>query len=442
MQKTYDFGRNSPVRFLVVLLAVVLCACPYIAFKDTLRDPTYRGKPKKMLIYVVSRNAVVSSSHPGVSGTFEDQLVEKLEEHGVTGLAGYEFLSDAQIVNTDELRRLVKKKGVDTVFIAGPTNRKSLDRLQPGEISYASSVYEGRIEDNDRFSAFVKGAVNSTGTYAGKKILMELVIYDVKLNRPIWSALSKTYIGTCPWTGSSPWSAHRTKVVGGQRYLLRGRGYAKGSAFRDGHLHACRHSPGDGSHWRQRSLPARTRNSPVPGGTLRIRRVPEKSSCTRLREVRQSGSCSRTSLSNSWKNTECAALAGHEFLPDSLVVKREAIMQVVREKGIDAVFIAGPTNRKDLESLRPGETSYAGGLYEGQTESYDKFFAFVNGAVSSAGTYAGEDVTLEMVLYDVKSNKRIWSALARWYIWDSAVDEIQPAVGRIMEKLSADKIIP
>ena len=87
-------------------------------------------------------------------------------------------------------------------------------------------------------------------------------------------------------------------------------------------------------------------------------------------------------------------------------------------------------------------TSYAGGLYEAQAENYDSFTAFVNGAVSSAGSYAGEDITLEMVLYDVRSNKRIWSALSRWYVWDSAVDDIQPAVNEIIEKLSAEKIIP
>jgi hypothetical protein len=136
------------------------------------------------------------------------------------------------------------------------------------------------------------------------------------------------------------------------------------------------------------------------------------------------------------------ALAGYEFLPDTLVVNSEAIRRLVKEKGMDAVFIAGPTNRKDLESLRPGETSYASGLYEGQVESYDRFSAFVTGAVYSAGSYEGEEIFVETVLYDVGSGKRIWSALSRSRIWDSAVDEIEPAVNRIVEMLVADKIIP
>lgn len=137
-----------------------------------------------------------------------------------------------------------------------------------------------------------------------------------------------------------------------------------------------------------------------------------------------------------------AAVAGHKFLPDTLVVDREAIRQLVKEKGMDAVFIAGPTNRKDLESLRPGELSYAATVYEGQVENYDSFSAFVNGSVYSAGTYAGEEVFVEMVLYDARSNRRIWSALSRTRIWDTEVDEIKPAVSRVVEMLVDEKIIP
>jgi hypothetical protein len=66
----------------------------------------------------------------------------------------------------------------------------------------------------------------------------------------------------------------------------------------------------------------------------------------------------------------------------------------------------------------------------------------VNGADSSAGTYAGEEVFMEMALYDVGSNKRIWSALSRTYVWDSGVDEIKPLTGKIVEMLADEKIIP
>jgi hypothetical protein len=65
----------------------------------------------------------------------------------------------------------------------------------------------------------------------------------------------------------------------------------------------------------------------------------------------------------------------------------------------------------------------------------------VNGVVYSAGTYAGEEISVEMVLYDVGSNRRIWSALSRTYIWDTGVDEIKPAVSRVVEMLVKEKII-
>lgn len=136
------------------------------------------------------------------------------------------------------------------------------------------------------------------------------------------------------------------------------------------------------------------------------------------------------------------AEAGYPLLPASLVVDREALKRLVEEKGYDALFIAGPTNRKDLESLRPGEQSYAAAVYEGQVEDYDGFNGFVNGVVFSAGTYAGEEVSVEMVLYDVRSKKRVWSALSTTYIWDSGVDEVKPAVDKVVEMLVKEKVIP
>jgi hypothetical protein len=136
------------------------------------------------------------------------------------------------------------------------------------------------------------------------------------------------------------------------------------------------------------------------------------------------------------------ALASHTFLPESAVVNREAVKRLVEAKGCDALFIAGPTNRKELESLRPGEQSYAFAIYEGQVEDYDSFNAFVNGSVHSAGTYAGEKVFTEMALYDAASKKRIWSALSRTYVWDTPVKEIKPVVSRIVEMLADENIIP
>ena len=75
-------------------------------------------------------------------------------------------------------------------------------------------------------------------------------------------------------------------------------------------------------------------------------------------------------------------------------------------------------------------------------EDYDRFDSFVKGSLNSTGTYAGKKVLMELVVYDVKLNRRIWSALTSTYIWDTPADAVKPMVSDIVQKLSREKIIP
>ena len=202
----------------IIVLAVALSSCAYTNFQDTSRDPAYSGQPKKILVHSVGRTPVARAS-PTLSTMFENEVVEQLEQHGVGALAGHEFLSDSVVSDEEAIKQLVKDKGVDAVFIAGPTNRKDLETLRPGETSYAAGLFEGQMEDYDRFSAFVNGAVNSAGTYAGKKVLLEMVLYDVRSGRRIWSALSRTYIWDIPVDAIKPMVGQIAEMLSAERII-------------------------------------------------------------------------------------------------------------------------------------------------------------------------------------------------------------------------------
>ena len=206
------------VLLATAVLAVALSSCAYTKFQDTSRDPAYSGQPKKILIHGVGRNPTVRTS-PTLRTIFEDQLVEQLEQHGVGALAGHEFLADSVVLNREAIKQLVKDKEVDAVFIAGPTNRKDLETLRPGETSYAVGLYEGQMEDYDRFSTFVNGAVNSAGTYAGKKVLLEMVLYDVRSDRRIWSALSRWYMWDTSVDAIKPMAAQIVEVLSAEKII-------------------------------------------------------------------------------------------------------------------------------------------------------------------------------------------------------------------------------
>jgi hypothetical protein len=140
-----------------------------------------------------------------------------------------------------------------------------------------------------------------------------------------------------------------------------------------------------------------------------------------------------------FKKHGVSALASHKFLPDDMVVDKEALKKIVKEQEIDAVFIGGPRSRKDLQTLRPGSVSYQSAVY---ADPEDGFYAAVSGFAYTPGTYAEEEVAWELVLYDVSTKKRIWSVAAETYVENTRVEEVRPGVARIIKLLVADKMIP
>ena len=130
MRKGHSFGIGMFMRAGAVLTSVVLVvallACAKTKFLNAWRDPAYQGRPVKVLVHTLAKS-------PTVKIMFENRLVEQLGKHGVAALAGHEFLPDSLVVNREAVMRVVREKGIDAVFIAGPTNRKDLESLRPGE---------------------------------------------------------------------------------------------------------------------------------------------------------------------------------------------------------------------------------------------------------------------------------------------------------------------
>jgi hypothetical protein len=166
------------------LLAVLLSSCAHTKIIATWKDPQYQGHPQKILVHVMAQS-------PTVRIMAENQLAEQFEKHGMAALVSHNFLPDDLVIHREAIKKLVQEKGIDTIFIAGPTNRKDLQTLRPGEVSYAVAVYG---ETDEGFSMAAAGFVYTPGTYAEQNVTAEMVLYDVGEKKRIWSALSKTYV--------------------------------------------------------------------------------------------------------------------------------------------------------------------------------------------------------------------------------------------------------
>jgi hypothetical protein len=166
-------------------LAVALSSCAHTKIISTWKDPGYQGHPKKILVYGMARS-------PDVRAIFENQLVEQFRERGLYSLASHQFIPDELVIDKEALKKVVKENEIDTIFIAHPSNRKDLQTLRPGEVSYSTAVYAN--SDDDFFMA-VSGASYKPGTYSEEEVTMEMIIFDVITKKRVWSALSETYVG-------------------------------------------------------------------------------------------------------------------------------------------------------------------------------------------------------------------------------------------------------
>lgn len=139
------------------------------------------------------------------------------------------------------------------------------------------------------------------------------------------------------------------------------------------------------------------------------------------------------------KSAGVDALPSHKHLPDSMVLDKEAMKRLVREQGIDAIFVAHPTDRRETESfgsLRWQETA---------TVYFDPDGGFVMAAFGTTlapEIITSEEATIEFVLFDVAARKRVWVLLAKTFVLDTRTGEVEPAVDLVVERLRADRMIP
>ena len=134
-----------------------------------------------------------------------------------------------------------------------------------------------------------------------------------------------------------------------------------------------------------------------------------------------------------------SGVAAHNRLAPDLVIDKEAVKKIVQEEQVDMIFIGKPGSRKDRVSLRPNIATYQEAVVY---DPDDEFYTAVAGDIYMPGTYSVEDVSWQLVVYDVTVRKRVWTAQFESFIRDNRTPLVKPAVDRIMKMIVADKIIP
>jgi hypothetical protein len=134
-----------------------------------------------------------------------------------------------------------------------------------------------------------------------------------------------------------------------------------------------------------------------------------------------------------------AAPGNKVFAQSKSKIDRESILAKVKELGIESVLVARSVGKKEYSEL------YAGGVYVVPTTFYQGYYGFYadSFAVVSGpgGAYDAEFFTLVTNVYEVSSEKLIWSYLSEVKVENSRQGAINPFIDKMMKQLEDSKLI-
>jgi hypothetical protein len=165
--------------FLLSICLPLFTSCATTTLTDTWKDKTYQGKAQNIVVMMVARTEHLRE-------LFEGRFVGELRARGNKAtqshkIAPYEELKDKELVKSK-----IKSTDADTILISRLVDSKTIDAYQPGHVeavpiaySYWGTYYE-----------IVSVDYGYTGDMAVSYV--ETNLYDVKTEKLIWTARSKT----------------------------------------------------------------------------------------------------------------------------------------------------------------------------------------------------------------------------------------------------------
>jgi len=135
------------------------------------------------------------------------------------------------------------------------------------------------------------------------------------------------------------------------------------------------------------------------------------------------------------------AVPGYSLLPSEGKVEKEEVAAAAGKIGADSLFITRLVDKKSYEVYYPGSV-YAGppGPYgPGWGNYYSMGYSYYS--ASPGYSYQQDILYVETQLFDVKSEKLIWSVMTETPVQNNLESEVKDFVQVIMKNLSKNRIV-
>jgi hypothetical protein len=128
------------------------------------------------------------------------------------------------------------------------------------------------------------------------------------------------------------------------------------------------------------------------------------------------------------------AVAGHTVLPYEKAMDKDFIVTKAKESGADTVLVARSLGREMQRTYVPGEVYGVPGYYS-------RLGSYYGHAYSPGYVVEDEYVYVETNLYDIATEKLIWSAQSETLIIADDYELIRSFIKTMIDKASSDKLI-
>lgn len=186
---------------MMLALALVLAGCSNTKVRDEWKDPGYQGGAVRSVLVVVLP--------PDREGNrCADQFVEQLKRRGVKAEAGYRAMPDSP-TGREEVLAKAKELGFDSLLASSFLNRKTELAVYPRQ---NPSVLIAPYYDFWPTHDYVEN----------EYLVFATVLYDTASGKPVWSAVSDTFLKGSDRKASRSYAKAMVKKLERQRLLVRG----------------------------------------------------------------------------------------------------------------------------------------------------------------------------------------------------------------------------
>jgi len=165
--------------FLLSICSPLFTSCATTTITDTWKDRTYQGNAQNIVVIMVAR-----TQH--LRNMFEGRFVAELRTRGNNATQSHKIVPFEQLTDKELVKSRIKSTEADTVLIARLVDSKTIEAYMPGQVhgvpmyySYWGTYYDVVFVDY--------GYTGDT-----QVSYVETNLYDVKTEKLIWSARSKT----------------------------------------------------------------------------------------------------------------------------------------------------------------------------------------------------------------------------------------------------------